>query len=108
MKRLLVAIAFAIFATSASASPFTLDYTVTVVGSKYQYNFALTLDNHDGSWFSSQSYDWFIIGDRSSAPSFFTEGMSFFTTVPAGWLATSSSSGHNGPTLCYVDCGGAP
>jgi hypothetical protein len=86
-------------AASAIASPFTLSYSVTDVGSNFQYNFDLTLDNHDNSWNPGSAYDWFVVGDALSSPSSFSEGGNFFTSVPPGWLGNSSGGAHNGPTL---------
>jgi hypothetical protein len=85
----------------ADATPFTLDYSVSVTprpsGSNFMYSFVLTLDNHDGSWAPGQGFNWFVIGASASFPGAFPEGASFFTSVPAGFVASASSGGQNGP-----------
>jgi hypothetical protein len=86
----------------ANASPFVLDYSITQVGSEYQYNFDLVLNNNDGSWVSGDVFNIFIIGDAASGNTPpFGNTASFFTTLPAGpgWVATTTMGGHNGPTL---------
>ncbi|MEM9633866.1 MAG: hypothetical protein AAGA50_21225 [Pseudomonadota bacterium] len=94
--------AIALAMSSAQATPFRLDYSVTDIGGTYQYDFDLVLDNNDGSWNAGQEFDWFVIGDArwgNSSP--FSEGGGFFTSLPAGWNGQSSIGGHNGPTLGY-------
>jgi PEP-CTERM motif len=85
--------------SASIATPFTLSYSVTDVGPNFQYNFDLTLDNHDNSWSPGSAYDWFIVGDAPSGASPFSEGGNFFTSLPSGWSASTSGGGHNGPTL---------
>lgn len=102
----LAGLAAVLISGAASASPFTLYYEVEANGGGWDYDFNLVLDDNDGSFVAGQEFDWFIIGDAESSPSPFTENSAFFTSVPTGWTATSSSGGHNGPTLCYVpSCG---
>jgi PEP-CTERM motif-containing protein len=85
----------------AQATPFLLEYSVTPVGSDYQYNFDLKLDNHDGSWVPGTGYDLFVIGDSPTA-SPFTESL-FFSVLPPGASPASTGGGHNGPTLWLLD-----
>lgn len=59
----------------ANAVPFTLYYSVSPVGEKYQYDFTLVLDNKDGSWVAGEQYNWLVIGRTPfEAPLLFTEG----------------------------------
>lgn len=93
---------FTALATASAATPFRMDYSVTALGTDYQYDFVLTLDNNDGSWVSGQEFDWFVIGEVAlSQPSLFPEGANFFTDVPAGWITAGTGGGHNGPTLGF-------
>jgi hypothetical protein len=87
----------------AFATPFTLNYAVSQVGEKYQYDFQLVLDNNDGSWVRGQSIDWIVFGD--SGP---TQGGQF---KDFQWLAPDEKVGifnkgwtfgaDNGPSLTY-------
>jgi len=104
------AFAFALLAAiamlqSAAATPLTLSYSVYGQGT-YRYNFALTLDNHDGSWDPGDSMNWVIFGDKpgpdTSQPygAFITGFVFDQPTLRTGPLTTSTSCcGHNGPTL---------
>jgi hypothetical protein len=103
-KSLATMILVALAATSANATPFTLDYTVTDVGSNFQYNFELILDNHDGSWVAGQGINWLIVGDAQNSPSPFPVSL-FFTTVPTGAVNAWSGGFHNGPNLCWGGLG---
>ncbi|SDI11796.1 VPLPA-CTERM sorting domain-containing protein [Lutimaribacter saemankumensis] len=97
----LVAAALLIAPVGANATPLHLEYSVEAQGAGYAYNFLLTADNNDGSLNLGDTFDWFIIGDANSTASPFSEGATFFTSVPSGWLATSSGGAHNGPTLGF-------
>lgn len=106
MKRFAFALlaAFAMI-QSAVATPVTLQYSVYGTGT-YRYHFALTLDNHDGSWDPGDSMNWFIFGDKpgpdTSQPyGAFVTGFAFDGwSLRTGPLTTSTSCcGHNGPTL---------
>ncbi|MHA6262627.1 VPLPA-CTERM sorting domain-containing protein [Arenibacterium sp. CAU 1754] len=108
IKGALMGVAAVFMASMANASPFTLYYDVQANGSNWDYDFQLVLDNNDSSFVAGQSFDWFIIGDAQSSASPFSEGFTFFTDVPSGWTATSSSGGHNGPTLCFVPSCASP
>jgi len=88
-------------ATTARATPFTLDYSVSSIGGGlFDYQFTLVLDNHDSSWVAGQDFNWIIFGDQSAAASPLTD---FVLTVPDsvfGFAGFNTSSGfHNGPTL---------
>lgn len=108
LKTALLGATLAFSAQMANASPFTLYYDVQANGGSWDYDFQLVLDNNDNSFVAGQSFDWFIIGDAQSSASPFSEGFAFFTDVPTGWFATSSSGGHNGPTLCFVPSCASP
>lgn len=98
----------------ALAAPLTMSYDKTALaGGLFQYDFTLTLDNHDGSWTAGQQWDWIIFGERGgiSQPSLFdTNGdaphglswnpMAFSAPIGA---TTTSGGGHNGPTLAMID-----
>lgn len=66
MKTTKILAAAALFASTQAclAIPLTLNYQVTNLGSTYQYNFDLVLDNHDNSWTAGQQWDWIVFGDR--------------------------------------------
>jgi hypothetical protein len=106
IKAIIVAAAIGAAAvTSANATPFTLDYSITNVGPSFQYNFDLVLDNHDGSWSAGTGYNWFVVG-VAAFPNTSPFGSALFTAVPSGWIATTTSGGLNGPTLCHgSSCG---
>ncbi|WP_425039293.1 hypothetical protein [Primorskyibacter sp. S187A] len=105
MKTLVSAAALLAASTyMAAAAPISLEYSVTDLGGSYQYDFTLTADNADGTLEAGWGWDWFVIGDATfGAPAIFPEGRLFFTDLPAGWDATSTSGGSNGPTLGAVD-----
>jgi hypothetical protein len=89
----------------ARATPLSLDYSVTDIGGgRYNYEFELVLDNNDGSWSAGQGWRWFVFGDQYCAPSPLTNFIGDYTDLPIGpWTNFSTSSGgHNGPTLGYV------
>lgn len=62
--KVLVAAALWAGAQTCLALPITLNYQVTNLGSIYQYDFDLVLDNHDNSWTLGQQWDWIVFGDR--------------------------------------------
>jgi len=109
LKKFALAATLATAAAGALAAPLTLSYTQsTLTGGLYGYDFKLTLDNHDGSWFSGQQWDWIIFGESGlGAPSLFDTngaapgGLSWTTTSFSAPITAStvSSGGHNGPTL---------
>lgn len=87
---------------SSQATPLTLNYSVTNVGSNYQYDFNLVLDNHDNSWSLGQEWDWIVFGDRvGNYPNPNTFDCSQWTplSTPTNWNTACSSGGHQGPTL---------
>ncbi len=89
------------------ATPLRLDYAVSDLGTgRYEYNFSLVLDNHDGSWASGQGWGWFIFGDTpdSAAGSPLTDFVIDSADLPVGpWTGLSTSyGGHNGPTFSDV------
>src|SRR5262249_22447224 len=92
-------------AGTASATPLRLEYCVTALGGGvFEYQFTLTLDNHDNSWAAGQAWRWFIFGDANQSASPLTGWVDSGTTWPVGpWTSfTSSGGGHNGPTFNYV------
>jgi len=103
-----VAAAFVLAASisTAQATPFTVDYTITDLGGgSYQYNIDVTLDNNDGSWSAGQEFDWFSFGNQDPE----TGGGGAFgdpilSNVPAPFSANVSTGGLNGPTLCVSSC----
>jgi hypothetical protein len=103
----------------AFAAPVRLDYQKTDVGSgQFQYDFTLTLDNHDGSWTPGQGWDWFVIGasdEWGTYKSFNTTGTCDFSAVD--WLTVShdpqikeigapTCGGVRGATLMFHHWGG--
>ena len=53
----------------AGATPLGLNYSVTSLGSWYNYDFELILDNNDGSWAAGQGWNWLIFGDQVAGDS---------------------------------------
>ena len=88
-------------AASAQAAPFTLYYSVTSSGGGWDYDFEFVADDNDGTLGAGKRINWLIVGSKQSAPSDFSEGIGFFTSIPTGWYASASSGYQNGPTLCY-------
>jgi hypothetical protein len=100
MKLLLAAVALT--AGAAVATPLTLTYSVSDEGGGvYRYEFTLTLDNNDGTWFPGQNFNWITFGDAQETTSPLA---SFVGELPAPAPfddeGFSFSGGfHNGPTL---------
>lgn len=93
-------------AVSVTASPLRLDYSITDLGgSLYDYDFILSVDDHDGSFQVGQGWNWITFGDVLAAPSNLTNFVFDASDFPVGpFLSGSSSSGgHNGPTLLEFD-----
>lgn len=111
LRSVAFAVGVLLSAAGAAASPLKMTYTVTDVGSQYQYDFKLTLDNNDGSWVSGQQWDWLVFGGDNlfgTYNSFDTNGPGAggvdWTTLSysAPISAVSTSSGvYNGPTLAF-------
>jgi hypothetical protein len=86
----------------AHATPLALSYEISDLGGGlYDYEFELVMDNNDGSWSAGQTWNWLIFGDRLSGLSPLTNFVGDPNDLPIGpWsYYTSSSGGHNGPTL---------
>jgi hypothetical protein len=105
--KLVAGAALLLLTSSSFAIPLTLNYQVTDLGSTYQYDFELVLDNHDNSWVAGQEWDWFVFGDRKGSfleePAFDCAGWHWLS-VPVGFGGNDnncSSGGHQGPLL-YV------
>jgi hypothetical protein len=89
------------FTGRAEATPLRLDYTVqNTGGGLFDYDFRLSVDNNDGSYVPGQAWRWIIFGDadRSASPLTNWEG-DLSQSSPWISLFSSSSGGHNGPTL---------
>lgn len=109
MTLLAAGIAGALLSTAAAATPLTLSYSVTDTGDGYRYDFALTLDNHDGTWAAGQQWDWIIFGDTDADGThngFDPDGqgpqpLDWTTLDFGGVIASISTAGgaHNGATL---------
>src|ERR1022692_4248315 len=62
-KSLFAAVLIAGLASVADATPLRMDYTVTDLGTgSYQYDFQVSLDNHDNTWATGQGWDWVFYG----------------------------------------------
>ena len=109
MKKIICTLLAACFIGAANATPLTMSFDTTDLGGKYQYDFTLTLDNHDNSWVSGNQWDWIIFGDTDSDNNYIgfdTNGGLLWGT---DWTTLSSSSSissisisagdHNGPYL---------
>jgi len=90
-----------IFCATSGATPLFLSYSITPDGGgEYTYDFTLTLDNNDGTWAAGQNFNWIIFGDGPSTPGL-TNFVGDPASLPIGPFTgyTSTSGGHNGPTL---------
>lgn len=101
-QRALLAVSMAVgLAAPADAASLLLEYSVTAKsGGDYHYDFELILTNADNSWVAGQQWDWITFGDAapgSSPLADFSNGSSPDPNV----AFTSSSGGHNGPTIAY-------
>jgi len=102
MRLLTAALTIAVGAGVALATPLTLEFCVSDnPDGSFQYQFVLTLDNNDGSWQPGHSFNWILFADGSQTPANLPD---FIGDLPApppfneeGF--SSSSGGHNGPTL---------
>jgi hypothetical protein len=90
--------------TPAGATPLRMEYSVTDLGAgAFQYEFSLILDNHDGTWFTGQGFNWIIFGDNrydyGSSP--LTNFVGDSTDLPIGPFTyyNISVGEHEGPTL---------
>lgn len=101
LKTLAIA-ALALVAQATVATPLTLSYQVTNLGSSYQYDFNLVLDNHDNSWAAGEQWDWLVFGDRvgggSNAEAIKCVDWTWIS-LAAGSTSTCSSGAHQGNTL---------
>ena len=108
VRYLLVLSAVLVICAGATATPLTMEWQVTDMGGgMYDYEFWLTLDNHDNSWNPGQGWGWLIIGDAESQDSPLYDFAGDYGDMPIGpWDEWGWSWGyHNGPTLHYVlDC----
>jgi len=87
---------------AASAQSVDLSYEVTDLGGGlFQYDFELTTD---AGWAPGMGWRWFIFGDCAGCPTPLTGFVGDPASLPIGpWTGYSSSSGgHNGPTLSPV------
>ena len=95
-----------------------MDYEKTAIGAgQFQYDFTITLDNHDGSWTPGQGWDWLVVGDTDTRGTY--KSFSPTPTVcTVDWTTLShdplisnswggSCGGHNGVTIMFHDWGGA-
>jgi hypothetical protein len=88
---------------SVQAGPLTLEYQVDAIGGGlFDYEFRLVLDNRDGSFVPGQGWDWIVFGDQPVLDS--SNLLDFagdLSDLPIGPFVeyTSSSGGHNGPSL---------
>ncbi|MBX3382600.1 MAG: hypothetical protein KF864_03725 [Phycisphaeraceae bacterium] len=94
--------ALALAASAACATPLTLTYSVSDLGGGvYRYEFTLTLDNNDGTWFPGQNFNWITFGDAQESTSPLASFVGELPApVPFDDEGFSFSGGfHNGPTL---------
>ncbi len=107
MKRLLASacalvILTCVFCAPSHAHPLILEYTVEDIGGGlYDYEFLLTLDDHDKSWQPGDGWSWIIFGDKLNATSPLSDFSGDATDLPVGPFAGYSmvSGYHNGPGL---------
>ena len=105
MNKILAGLATALLflgtAGFAGATPLGLNYSVTSLGSWYNYDFELILDNNDGSWTAGQGWNWLIFGDNVRYASPLTGFIGNESDLPVGpWTYYFTTQGvHNGPTF---------
>jgi len=89
----------------AQATPLRLDYIVKDTGSGlFNYDFKLSVDNNDGSYLPSQTWNWIVFGDAQEQPSPLTSWVGDLSDSAPFITSFSTTSGyHNGPTLYGTD-----
>lgn len=93
---------FVVVSTS-SAVPLRMDYQITDLGGSYDYEFNLSLDNHDNSWVPGMGWGWIVFGDRADVNSPIED----FVGDPSDlWIGPFGSydligGANNGPILMY-------
>lgn len=98
----LMAAAMGMAVLPVHATPLKVEYCVTTDEfGMNRYQFTVTLDNNDNSWFAGQGFNWFIVGDAQNSASPLAD---FVPELPLPAPFTddgfSYSGGyHNGPTL---------
>jgi hypothetical protein len=84
-----------------ASTPLAMNYSITPANAGlYTYEFELTLDNQDGSWFSGMNFNWIVFGDgypESTLPDFVGDVASLQGGPFTGF--SFSGGGSNGPML---------
>ena len=107
MKRLLafacaLIILTCVLCATSHAHPLILEYTIEDIGGGlYDYEFLLTLDNHDGSWLAGDQWSWIVFGDKLSDTSPLDDFSGDTGDLPVGPFVKYNKvgGGHNGPAL---------
>ena len=109
MSKIICTLFTAFLVGSANATPLSLSFGTNDLGGSYQYDFTLTLDNHDNSWVLGNQWDWIIFGDTDFDNNYSgfdvngglsggTDWATLSTSSPISSI-TTSAGGHNGPSL---------
>lgn len=109
MNKIICTLFTAFLVGSANATPLSLSFGTNDLGGSYQYDFTLTLDNHDNSWVLGNQWDWIIFGDTDFDNNYSgfdvngglsggTDWATLSTSSPISSI-TTSAGGHNGPAL---------
>lgn len=113
VKGLWIAAALAVSGLNAAATPLSLQYEKSSIGSGiFQYDFVLTLDNHDGSWQANDEWDWIVFGANDFGGGYSSFDVNGGEAGGLDWTTTNYSlpitdirdtgGGVNGPTL-WID-----
>jgi len=98
----MIAAAMGMSVLPAQATPLKVDYCVTADDNgRFRYQFTVTLDNNDSSWFAGQGFNWFIFGDAVNSASPLADLIPELP-LPVPFTDdgyTTSGGYHNGPTL---------
>lgn len=100
----LVCLSLVLAASAARADVTELTYKKTDIGGGlFQYDFKLTLTNHDMTYSPGQGFNWIIFGDvPGPGTSTLDDWVPLSDSFPnTNMVYTFSSGGHNGPT--YLD-----
>jgi hypothetical protein len=104
IKSFFIAVLLVMVSSTVFASPMTLNYSVTDLGSgSYRYSFDLSLTNQDDSWASGQGWSWIIFGDGPYNSSPFLPNNFVIDALPVGpfYFLSWANGDHSGPNLTF-------
>ena len=77
-----------------------LDYTTADIGGGlFKYDFKLSVNNQDNTYFNGQNFNWIIFGDTVGPSPISDFSLDSETFSNPNILFTSTTGGHNGPTF---------